>query len=40
VTPDQLVWRVDEILEVSRTQGLEAVRQQSLAREELAYVQR
>ncbi len=40
VTPDQLVWRVDEILRVARTQGLEAVRQQSLAREELAYVQR
>jgi two-component system OmpR family response regulator len=39
VTPDQLVWRVDEILRVARTQGLEAVRQQSLAREELAYVQ-
>jgi two-component system OmpR family response regulator len=38
VTPDQLVWRVDEILRVARTQGLEAVRQQSLAREELAYV--
>jgi two-component system OmpR family response regulator len=38
VTPDQLVWRVDEILKVARTQGLEAVRQQSLAREELAYV--
>ena len=40
VTPDQLVWRVDEILRVARTRGLEAVRQQSLAREELAYVQR
>ncbi len=40
VTPDHLVWRVDEILRVARTQGLEAVRQQSLAREELAYVHR
>ncbi len=39
VTPDQLVQRVDQILEVARTRGLEAVRQESLAREELIYVQ-
>ncbi len=40
VTPDQLVRRVDQILQVSHTFGLEAVRQRSLAREELAYVRR
>lgn len=40
VTPDQLVRRVDQILEDARTLGLEVVRQQSLAREELAYVLR
>ncbi len=40
VTPDQLVQRVDEVLQVARTQGLEAVRQESLTREELAYVRR
>ena len=38
VTPDQLVQRVDQILQVVRAQGLEAVRQESLAREDLAYV--
>jgi CheY-like chemotaxis protein len=40
VTPAQLVRRVDEILEVARAQGLEAARLESLAREELAYMQR
>jgi CheY-like chemotaxis protein len=34
VLPDQLVERVDQVLQVSRTAGLEAVRQESLAREE------
>jgi CheY-like chemotaxis protein len=38
VSPDQLVQRVDQTLQVVRTRGLEAVRQESLAREELAYV--
>lgn len=38
VTPDQLVWRVEEILEVTHIRGLAAVRRQSLAREELAHV--
>jgi CheY-like chemotaxis protein len=40
VTPDQLVQRVDQILETSRVLGLEAVRQDSLARDEMVYVQR
>jgi CheY-like chemotaxis protein len=40
VSPDQLVQRVDQILHVSRTMGLEAVRQESLSREEMAYLQR
>jgi len=40
VAPDELVQRVDEVLEVARTRGLEAIRQQSLNREELAYVRR
>ena len=40
VSPDQLVGRVDQVLQVSRTAGLEAVRQESLAREENVYVQR
>lgn len=40
VMPAQLVRRVEEILEVARTQGLEVARQESLAREELAYVRR
>ncbi len=40
VPPDRLVQRVDQILHVVRTHGLEVVRQESLAREELAYVQR
>jgi CheY-like chemotaxis protein len=39
VTPDQLVQRVDQILQVARSRGLESVRQESLAREEMAYVQ-
>lgn len=39
VTPDQLVQRVGQILQVARTRGLESVRQESLAREEMAYVQ-
>ena len=38
ITPGQLVQRVDQILHVVRTHGLEAVRQESLTREELAYV--
>jgi CheY-like chemotaxis protein len=38
VSPDELVQRVDQTLQVVRTRGLEAVRQESLAREELAYV--
>ena len=40
VTPDQLVWRVDQIMQDARVLGLEAVRQESLAREEMVYVQR
>ena len=40
VTPDELVRRVDQILRDAHSQGLEAVRQESLAREELAYVRR
>jgi CheY-like chemotaxis protein len=40
VTPDQLVQRVDQILQDARILGLETVRQESLAREELVYVRR
>jgi CheY-like chemotaxis protein len=40
VTPDQLVRRVDRILQDTPVLGLEAVRQGSLAREEMVYVQR
>jgi CheY-like chemotaxis protein len=40
VTPDQLVQRVDQILQDTHILGLEAVRQRSLAREELVYLQR
>lgn len=40
VTPDQLVQRVNQILHDTRTLGMEAVRQQSLAREELSHVYR
>jgi DNA-binding response OmpR family regulator len=40
VTPDQLVWRVDQIMQDARVLGLEAVRQESLAREEMVFVQR
>ncbi|UCC88530.1 MAG: response regulator [Anaerolineales bacterium] len=40
VSPAQLVRRVDQVLQVARTQGLEAVRRESLSREELALVQR
>lgn len=40
VTPDQLVRRVGQILQDASVLGLEAVRQRSLAREELVYVQR
>ena len=35
VTPDQLVWRVDQIMQDASVLGLEAVRQESLAREEM-----
>jgi len=40
VTPDQLVRRVDRVLQDSLILGLEAVRKGSLAREEMVYVQR
>jgi CheY-like chemotaxis protein len=40
VTPDQLVQRVDQILESTDVLGLEAVRRESLAREELVHMQR
>lgn len=40
ITPDQLLVRVGQILEDARTVGLEAVRQHSLAREEMAHVAR
>jgi len=40
VTPDQLVWRVDQIMQDAHVLGLEAVRQESLAREEMVFVQR
>ncbi len=40
VTPDQLVQRVDRILQDALVLGLEAVRRGSLAREEMVYVQR
>ena len=40
VTPDELVQRVDQILQVSRAVGLDFVRQESLSREEMAYMQR
>jgi len=40
VTPDQLVGRVDRILQDAPVLGLEAVRRGSLAREEMVYVQR
>ncbi len=40
VTPDQLVGRVDRILQDASVLGLEAVRRGSLAREEMVYVQR
>lgn len=39
VTPDQLVGRVDRILQDALVLGLEAVRRGSLAREEMVYVQ-
>ena len=39
VTPDQLVGRVDRILQDAPVLGLEAVRRGSLAREEMVYVQ-
>jgi len=38
VTAVQLVRRVDSVLRVSRTYGLDVVRQESLARPDLAYV--
>ena len=38
VTPSQLVQRVDQVLDVARTQGLEVVRRESLSRQELVYV--
>ena len=40
VTPDQLVQRVDQVLQIARSYGLEAVREESLTRQELAYVLR
>lgn len=40
VALDQLVQRVDQILHVSTNVGLETVRQESLSRKEMAYVQR
>jgi len=40
VTPDQLVWRVDQIMQNASVLGLEAVRRESLAREEMVFVQR
>jgi len=40
IRPDQLVQRVDQILHVVRAHGLEMVRQESLAREDLAHVRR
>jgi DNA-binding response OmpR family regulator len=40
VTPDQLLVRVGQILQDARTVGLEAVRQQSLTRDEMVYVPR
>jgi len=40
VTLDQLVHRVDQILQDAHLRGLEAVRQESLAREEMVYAQR
>lgn len=39
VTPDQLVERVDRILQDALVLGLEAVRRGTLAREEMVYVQ-
>jgi len=40
VTPDQLVWRVDQIMQNVSVLGLEAVRRESLAREEMVFVPR
>lgn len=40
VTPDQLVQRVDQILQDAQHRGLEAVRQESLERQEMVYAQR
>ena len=40
VTPDQLVKRVDHILQVARDVGLEVVRRESLTRQEQVYVLR
>jgi CheY-like chemotaxis protein len=40
VTPDELVRHVDQILHDTRVLGLQAVRQRSLAREDLVYLQR
>ena len=40
VTPDQLLVRVGQILQDARAVGLEAVRQHSLAREEMVYIPR
>jgi CheY-like chemotaxis protein len=40
VTPDELVRRVDQILQVSYAVGLEVVRQESLSREEMACMRR
>jgi len=38
VSPNQLVRRVDQVLQVVRSYGSEMVRQESLARTELAYI--
>ena len=40
VTPDELVRRVDQILQASRAVGLDVVRKESLAREEAVLVRR
>jgi DNA-binding response OmpR family regulator len=40
VTPDQLVQRVEQILQDAHHRGLEAVRRESLERQEMVYAQR
>jgi len=39
VTPSELMQRVRQVLQDARTQGLEAIRHESLAREGIGYVQ-